>query len=149
MGDIIKNKAINLLEQLLKTVEGLGIDETTKLLVSGTEDSLNLSDNRVDFVLKIVSVEFKIPIPEMINSYSKSTKRKFAIMFGVYYLHGNFGISFGDLSKLYQRDKGLLCRYFHEIKNLKNNDPSAKGLIKYRDKFDIMVSEYKISNNKN
>ena len=33
MGDILKNKAINLLEQLLKTIEGLGIDETTKLLV--------------------------------------------------------------------------------------------------------------------
>ena len=148
MGDILKNKAINLLEQLLKTIEGLGIDETTKLLVTATDESLNLIDNRVDFVWKMVSLEFKIPISEMINSYSKSTKRKFAIMFGVYYLHGNFGISFGDLKKLYQRDKGLLCRYFHEIKNLKNDDPSAKGLIKYRDRFDLLVSEFKISINK-
>ena len=139
---------MTLIEQLLKSVACLGIDETTKLLMSGQDDSLTLSDKRVEFVFKMVSVEFKIPIEEMISSYSKSTKRKFSIMFGVYYLHGFFKISFGDLQKLYKRDKGLLCRYFHQLKNLSPQKLSDKALIRYRDRFDLLVSDF-IINNKN
>ena len=142
-----KHTGIQLIEQLLRTVESLGIDETAKLLASAESSSLSLADKRVEFVLKMISVEFRIPIEEMINSYSKSTKRKFSIMFGVYYLHGSFQISFGDLEKIYKRNKGLLCRYYHQIKKLSHSNSDQKTMVKYRDKFDLIITDFTINKN--
>ncbi len=143
------NNSLALLEAFLKTVAELGVEETTKLLYSSQGSTLTLSDKRVEFVLRTVSAEFKIPIDEMIYSYSKSTKRKFSIMFGIYYLHGHFGISFGDLQKLYKRDKGLLCRYYHEIKTLEKGKAEDAARLRYRDKLDLLVTEFSISQHKN
>lgn len=147
MAIVPKAGVLTLIEQLMKAVDDLGVETTTKVLQSAQNKTLSLMDKRVEFVLKMVSNEFAMPIEEMINSYSRSTKRKFSIMFGVYYLHGHFDISFGDLNLLYKRDKALLCRYFHIIRNLSKGEPSERALIKYRDKFDLLVTEFKISNN--
>ncbi len=136
------SKEKTLLTELLTTVGELGVDDTIRLLKSAQGEGLIIHDERVEYVLKMVSLEFKTPIQDVINSYDKSSKRKFSIMFGTFYLHKTFGFSFGDLQGIYKRDKGLLCRYFHQIKNLKVDDAGDKALLRYRDKFDIAVSSF-------
>ena len=146
MASAVKQGILTLIETFLRSVEDLGVESTIKALQTAQGNALTLQDKRVEFVLKMVANEFQMPIEEMINSYSRSTKRKFSIMFGVYYLHGHFGISFGELNMLYKRDKALLCRYFHIVKSLKRNEPSEKALLKYRDKFDLLVTDFTINN---
>lgn len=63
-------------------------------------------------------------------------------MFSVYYLHGHFGLSFGNLKLLFKRDKSLLCKYYHEIKNINPENPNDKGMLRYRDKFDLLVTDF-------
>jgi hypothetical protein len=74
---MIKKDQTDLIQELLKSVEILGVDATTNALKIARSNTLTLQDKRVEFVLKMVSEYYLKSIEDIINSHSKSTKRIF------------------------------------------------------------------------
>jgi hypothetical protein len=139
----MKRTETNLIQELLRAVEVLGVDKTTKVLMIATTSSLTLQDPRVDFVFNMVSTHFFQTIEELINSKKKSNLRFLALKFATYYLYEHFEISFNELQVLFKRDKSLLSRMNRELKSKMGNDD---GTTKIKNKFDFLVTEFKLKN---
>jgi hypothetical protein len=139
----MKRTETNLIQELLRAVEVLGVDKTTKVLMIATTSSLTLQDPRVDFVFNMVSTHFFQTIEELINSKKKSNLRFLALKFATYYLYEHFEISFNELQVLFKRDKSLLSRMNRELKGRMYNDD---GTTKIKNKFDFLVTEFKLKN---
>ena len=141
---MIKKDQTDLIQELLKSVEILGVDATTNALKIARSNTLTLQDKRVEFVLKMVSEYYLKSIEDIINSHSKSTKRIFALKFAIYYLYEVFGFSFGELKMIFKRDKSLLSRSTKEIKEVVLTNPNLKNV---KNKFDLLTTDFKLKNN--
>jgi hypothetical protein len=141
---MIKRTETDLIQELLKSVETLGIDATTNVLKMARTNSLTLQDKRVEFVLNMVSQNYIFPIEEIINSHSKSNRRVLALKFSIYYLYEVFDISFGELKLIFKRDKSLLSRSAKEIREMIKTNPS---ILNVKNRFDLLITDFKIKNN--
>jgi len=140
----MKKDQTDLIQELLKSVEVLGVDATTNALKIARSNTLSLSDKRVEFVLKMVSDHYVKTIDDIINSHSKSTGRIFALKFAIYYLYEVFDFSFGDLKMIFKRDKSLLSRSTKDIKHLVETNAN---IMKVKNKFDLLTTDFKLKNN--
>lgn len=140
----MKRSETDLIQELLKSVEVLGVDETTNILKIARSNTLTLQDKRVEFVLKMVSSHYLQSIEDIINSHNKSYKRMMALKFSIYYLYEVFDFSFTDLKLFFKRDKSLLSRSTKEIKELIESNNNVKNV---KNKFDLLVTDFKIKNN--
>jgi len=140
----MKNNQTDLIQELFKSVEVLGIDATTNALKLARSNSLTLQDKRVEFVLNMVSSHYAIPIEEIINSHSKSTRRMLSLKFCIYYLYEVFKISFGDLKMVFKRDKSLLSRSTKEMREMVKENISVKNI---KNRFDLLITDFKLKNN--
>lgn len=140
----MKNTEKDLISELLKSVEVLGVDATTNILKVSRTNTLTLQDKRVDFILKMVSNHFLHTIDEIINSNTKSYKKALAIKFSIYYLYESFDFSFTELKLFFKRDKSLLSRFNKEIKELAKTNSVIKET---KNKFDLLVTDFKLQNN--
>jgi len=132
----------DLIQELFKSVEVLGVDATTNVLRIARDNSLSLQDKRVDFVLKMVSEYFLHPIENIINSHSKSRMRILALKFSVFYLYEDFKFSFTNLKILLKRDKSFLSRCCKDIRENINDKTINKAKIK----FDLLIADFKLKN---
>lgn len=139
----MKNQEVDLIHELLKSVEVLGVEATTNALKIARSNTLTLQDKRVDFVLKMVSNHYMMPIQEIINSRSKSIKRMLALKFSIYYLYEVFDFTYGDLKLFFKRDKSLLSRSNKELKRMIDDNPTINNL---KEKFDILITDFKLKN---
>jgi hypothetical protein len=140
----MKKTETDLIQELLKSVEVLGIDATTNALKVARSNTLTLQDKRVEFVLKMVSDYYIQTIDDIINSHNKSTKRMFALKFSIYYLYEVFDFSFGDLKMIFKRDKSLLSRSTKEIRDMIETNPNIRST---KNKFDLLITDFKLKNN--
>jgi hypothetical protein len=140
----MKSNETNLIQELLRSVEVLGVDATTNALKIARSNSLTLQDKRVEFVLNMVETNYNLPIEEIINSHSKSTKRMLALKFAIFYLYSVFEISFGDLKMVFKRDKSLLSRSTKEMREMFVENQSIKNI---KNRFDLLVTDFKLKNN--
>jgi len=140
----MKKTETDLIQELLKSVEVLGVDATTNALKIARSNTLTLQDKRVEFVLKMVSSYYLQSIEDIINSHSKSYKRMLALKFSIYYLYEVFEFSFGDLKMLFKRDKSLLSRSTKEIREMIEVNPTIKSS---KNKFDLLITDFKLKNN--
>jgi hypothetical protein len=139
----MKNQETDLIHELLKSVEVLGVEATTDALKCARSNTLTLDDKRIDFVLKMVSKHYMIPIDQIIYSNNKSVIRMFALKFCVYYLYDSFGFSFSELKKIFKRDVSLLSRNTTEIKILMKDNETIKNT---KNKFDLLITDFKLQN---
>ena len=139
----MKNNQTDLIHELLKSVEVLGVEATTDALKCARTNTLTLEDKRIDFVLKMVSKHYMVPIDQIIHSNSKSVIRMFALKFCVFYLYDSFGFSFAELKKIFKRHKSLLSRNTSEIKLLMKENETIKTA---KNKFDLLITEFKLQN---
>jgi hypothetical protein len=141
---MIKKTETDLIQELLKSVEVLGVDATTNALKIARSNTLTLQDKRVEFVLKMTSNHYMQTIEDIINSHSKSYKRMLALKFSIYYLYEVFDFSFGDLKMLFKRDKSLLSRSTKEIREMIQTNTNIENA---KNKFDLLVTDFKLKNN--
>ena len=139
----MRSTETNLIQELLRAVEVLGVDKTTTVLKIATTSSLTLQDPRVDFVFNMVSTHFYQTIEDLINSKNRSNLRFLALKFATYYLYEHFDISYNELQILFKRDKSLLSRMNRELKDKMDNDENT---ITIKNKFDFLITEYKLKN---
>jgi hypothetical protein len=140
----MKKTETDLIQELLKSVEVLGVDATTNALKVARSNTLTLQDKRVEFVLKMVSTQYSQTIEDIINSHNKSYKRMLALKFSIYYLYEVFDFSFGDLKMIFKRDKSLLSRSTKEIKEMILNNSAISNV---KNRFDLLITDFKLKNN--
>ena len=140
----MKKTETDLIQELLKSVEVLGVDATTSVLKVARTNTLTLQDKRVEFVLKMVSSHYMQPIEEIINSHNKSVKRMLALKFSIFYLYEAFEFTFTELKMLFKRDKSLLSRSTKEIKQMVVNNSNVQQT---KNKFDLLITDFKLKNN--
>jgi hypothetical protein len=141
---MIKKNETDLIQELLKSVEVLGVDATTNALKIARSNTLSLQDKRVEFVLKMTANHYTQTIEDIINSHNKSYKRMLALKFSIYYLYEVFDFSFGDLKMLFKRDKSLLSRSTKEIKQMIQDNQNIKTT---KNNFDLLITDFKLKNN--
>jgi hypothetical protein len=141
---MIKKTETDLIQELLKSVEVLGVDATTNALKIARSNTLTLQDKRVEFVLKMVSTQYGQTIEDIINSHNKSYKRMLALKFSIYYLYEVFEFSFGDLKMIFKRDKSLLSRSTKEIREMIANNVTISNI---KNRFDLLITDFKLKNN--
>ena len=139
----MKNTEKDLISELLKSVEVLGVDATTNILKISRSNTLTLQDKRVEFVLKMVSNHFLHSVDDIINSNTKSHKKALAIKFSIYYLYEVFDFTFSELKLFFKRDKSLLSRFNKEIKELIKTNDVIKSTM---NKFDLLITDFKLQN---
>jgi hypothetical protein len=139
----MKHNEKDLISELLKSVEVLGVNATTDILKVARSNSLTLQDKRVDFVLKMVSNHFLHTVQEIMDSTNKTYKKSLAVKFSIFYLYETFQFSFSDLKLLFKRDKSLLSRFNKEIKELSKSNPTIKSI---KNKFDLLITDFKLQN---
>jgi hypothetical protein len=139
----MKYTETDLVNELFKSVEALGINATTDALRVARNSTLTLQDKRVEFVLKMTAEQYMQPVDEIINSRNKSVKRMLAMKFSIFYLHESFGFSFSNLKLIFKRDKSLLCRSVKEIKGMVSENPVIE---KVKNKFDLLITDFKLKN---
>jgi hypothetical protein len=140
----MKKTETDLIQELLKCVEVLGVDATTNYLKISRSNTLTLQDKRVEFVLKMVSSYYLQSIEDIINSHNKSYKRMLALKFSIYYLYEVFDFSFGDLKMIFKRDKSLLSRSTKEIREMIGTNQNIESV---KNKFDLLITDFKLKNN--
>lgn len=136
----IPSESLNLINELLESVRDLGVSGTTIVLQNARSNSLTLSDKNVEFVLKMISNHYKLPIEEITrNTRSKYTIKRNALSFSIYYLHNSFEYSFGQLKNVFNRDKSQLSRFnAFIIREVKSNST----LVTTKSKFDLMINTF-------
>ena len=140
----MKQTESNLIHELFKSVEVLGVDATTNALKVARSNTLTLQDKRIEFVIKMVSSHFMQPVEEIILSHNKSNKRMLALKFAIYYLYEVFDFSYTDLKIFFRRDKSLLSRSTKELKKMFDENSNIQNI---KNKFDLLINEFKIQNN--
>lgn len=140
----MKKVESDLIQELFRSVEVLGVDATTTALKNARGNTLTLQDKRIDFVLRMCATHFMQSIEDIIYSHSKSNKRMMALKFSVFYLYKIFDLSFTDLHLIFKRDKSLLSRSVKEVKELAEKDESVLSI---KHKFDILIADFRIKNN--
>lgn len=119
-----------LLQQIGNSIETTG--------VQGTIDILKQSQKRIDFVMKMVSQEFKTSIDEFVDERTREQPQKHCLMFSAFYLHKVTRLSYSNVGKIIKRDKSKIIKFIREAQcEYRKKEKSA--LKKYFDKFDTQV----------
>jgi hypothetical protein len=140
------NKNSSLLDELFNTVEVLGVEATSKILVKSRNEKLTLQDERIDFIFSAVGGVFKITPEEIINSTDKSSKRIHAFKFIVFYLRESFYMSFPEIGKTLNKSTSYVFKKHKEMKDIKRN---KKDILQSKfEKLDLIITEYQLKNKK-
>lgn len=139
-------KQKDLLIETLTTVEAIGINATIDRLKSLRGEDVEFQSAEVDFVIKMISENFKILFQDVITLRLASNQHRNALLCAIYYLHNKFfgfDISYRKVSKIVNRDKGQCVRYHKEVIAYRENEQENKVFQRYFKKFDALVHEYK------
>lgn len=134
-----------LLSAVLKSVKANGIEVTIEVLNITADPEIKNQDPIIEFVTRSICSYFRHSLRYVVEKNTKESTRTLALSFMVYYLYDVFGYGYGDLKKLFRRDKAYMCRKKNEL--LEKFDSEKEIVIKRaKSRFDELVSEYKIKN---
>ena len=68
----ISNNPIDLLSEVFRSVEIMGVQSTVKCLQDARFNSMTLNDKRIEYILKEVSTETGVKIERIINVTDKT-----------------------------------------------------------------------------
>jgi hypothetical protein len=141
----ISNK---IFDELMTTVEVIGIDRTIKTLQDAKANSLILEDLNIEFILKCVTQVTSVTKDRILNGNDRNDERKIAIALCVYFIKKEFFYSYGDMSKIFNKDESSLSRYNSLIEN-KQDKPKTdfdKNVENYYKKINLLITEKKLKN---
>jgi len=132
--NIAKTSTHNILDELLYTVESIGVEKTIKRLKEARTQKLILEDINIDFILSAVCEVTNVAKERILHGKDRSDERKGAIALFVYFLKKEFNFySYSDLKKVLDKDESALYRYYSLVSSLPSNPKSE---------FDITLSGY-------
>jgi hypothetical protein len=135
-------------DELITTLEVIGIDRTIKSLQEAKSNSLILEDINIEFIISSVSQTTGVSKERILNGSDRNDERKIAIALCVYFIKNEFFYSYGDMSKIFNKDESTLSRYHSIIEN-KPEKPKTdfdKNVENYYKKIKLLITEKKLKN---
>jgi hypothetical protein len=135
-------------DELMTTVEVIGIDRTIKTLQEAKSKSMILEDLNIEFILNSVNQVTGVSRDRILNGSDRNDERKIAIALCVYFIKKEFFYSYGDMSKIFNKDESSLSRYNSIIEN-KPEKPKTdfdKNIESYYKKIKLLITEKKLKN---
>ena len=135
-------------DELITTLEVIGIDRTIKTLRDAKANSLILEDLNIEFILNCVNQVTGVSKERILNGNDRNDERKIAIALCVYFIKKEFFYSYGDMSKIFNKDDSSLSRYNSIIEN-KPEKPKTefdKNIESYYRKINLLITEKKLKN---
>ena len=135
-------------DELMTTVEVIGIDRTIKTLQDAKANSLILEDLNIEFILKCVNQITGVSKERILSGNDRNDERKIAIALCVYFIKKEFFYSYGDMSKIFNKDESSLSRYNSIVEN-KADKPKTdfdKNIDSYYKKINLLITEKKLKN---
>jgi hypothetical protein len=135
-------------DELITTLEVIGIDRTIKTLQDAKANSLILEDLNIEFILSCVNQVTGVSKERILNGNDRNDERKIAIALCVYFIKKEFFYSYGDMSKIFKKDESSLSRYNSLIEN-KPDKPKTefdKNIENYYRKINLLITEKKLKN---
>jgi hypothetical protein len=135
-------------DELITTLEVIGIDRTIKTLQDAKANSLILEDLNIEFILSCVNQVTGVSKERILNGNDRNDERKIAIALCVYFIKKEFFYSYGDMSKIFNKDDSSLSRYNSIIEN-KPEKPKTefdKNIESYYRKINLLITEKKLKN---
>jgi len=135
-------------DELMTTVEVIGIDRTIKTLQEAKANSLILEDLNIEFILSCVNQVTEVSKDRILNGNDRNDERKIAIALCVYFIRKEFFYSYGDMSKIFNKDESSLSRYNTLIEN-RTDKPKTdfdKNIENYYKKINLLITEKKLKN---
>lgn len=135
-------------DELMTTVEVIGIDRTIKTLQEAKANILILEDLNIEFILKCVTQVTSVSRDRILNGTDRSDERKVATALCVYLIKREFFYSYGDMSKIFNKDESSLSRYNSLIENVPDKPKSEldKNIDTYLKKINLLITEKKLKN---
>jgi hypothetical protein len=137
-----------LFDELLTTIEAIGVDSTIKTLQEAKSNSLILTDFNIEFIFSVVCEVTSLSKDRIINGKDKSDDRKLALALCVHFMKNEFNYSYKDIAKIVKKDESALSKYNSYVKNLptKTKTDFDKKLESYIKKINLLIAEKKINN---
>ena len=139
-----------LLDEILSTVEAIGVSNTIKTLQEAKVKH-EVSDVNIEFILNSVSEITNVSVDKILYGYERNDDRKIALSLCVYFIKTEFQYSFRKLSEdIFKKDGSNLYRYYNAIdrcpkKPITSFDKKVDGYIK---KMNLLLTEKKLNNAK-
>lgn len=107
----MKSISTTVFDELLTTIEVIGVDRTVKVLQDAKCENLILEDLNIDFVLKCVSEATSVSKDRILHGNDRNDERKIAVSLAVFFIKNHFSYSLSDLKKIFGKDESALSRY--------------------------------------
>ena len=139
-----------LLDEVLLTVEAIGVEHTIKTLQEAKSNHLVIGDMDVEFILNSVTEVTAVSKERILYGYDRTDERKMAMALCVYFIKESFSYSFSEIKKIFKKDSAALSRYFNIAQKCPKNPKSDfdKKLDSYIKKINLLLTEKKLSNGK-
>jgi hypothetical protein len=136
----------NMFDELIVTVEYIGIEKTIKSLQEARSKILIISDVNVENIINSVVEITGVQKDRILHGTDRSDERKMAISLCVFYIKNEFYYSYSDLKKIFNKDESALCRYNQSIENIPKNPKTDfdKKLSEYCKKLELLITKQKL-----
>lgn len=138
----------DLFNEVMKTVEVMGMDETSKILQKARFNSLTLHDGNIEFILKAISKQTSVEVERIIHGTDKTDERKIAVALCVYYIKSELRYSYGVIKKILKKDEAALSRYYTLVKKVDMKNPRGQlnqAICNYVTQLNILFTEKKLN----
>lgn len=136
----------NIFDELIVTVERIGVEKTIKTLQEARSNILILSDINVENIINSVTDITGVQRERILHGTDRSDERKMALSLCVFYIKTEFGYSYSDLKKIFNKDEAALYRYHQAIEKLpvKPKTDFDKKLGECSKKLELLITREKL-----
>ena len=133
-------------DELLSTVEIIGLDKTIKTLQDAKAQSLISKDLNIDFIINIVCDVTNFRKDRLMVGNERTDEKKIAMSLAVYFLKTTLLYSYGDIKKIFNKDESALYRYYQMVEQRPKKPKSEfdKNLELNFKKINLIITEKKI-----
>jgi chromosomal replication initiation ATPase DnaA len=138
----------SILDELLITVESIGVGCTIKSLQEARIKTLILGNIDIDNILKFVSEVSNVSVERILHGNDRSDERKMAVALSVHFIKEELKYSYNDIKKIFNKDAAGLHRYKRLIESIPNKPKTSfdKTLNELTKKVELLIIREK--NNK-
>ena len=143
----METKANKLLQEILESVESIGIDNTTKILQNAKIQNIVIDDVNIESVLNIISIKCEVDVDRILNGKDKTDERKIATALCVYHFVENLHLSYADIKKVLNKDKAALSRLYSLVKGIDFKSPRGefnKKIVSLVNEINLEILDKKI-----
>lgn len=136
----------SIFDELIVTIESIGVEKTKKSLQEARSRGLILSNTSIDNIINVIAETTGVDKERILRGTERGDERKMAVALSIYYIKEEFKYSYSDLKKIFNKDEGALCRYNKFIEKIptKPKTDFDKKLAEYCKKVELMLTREKI-----